>query len=190
MMTFLLIFILILNIVSIALIYHCLKNIENKEKMIFIVVGIAIIYILTSIVYWISTIGIEMSEVSEIGKNLITFLFVPINSLVILPLLAKSYIKLKFGNVDKKVFFNRGLVLSTIMLILLIIQCIYFKNIQVQVIDFVNRNLQIQQSNQINNINDNNINNLEDENTLNMTNKIENNDNIVNNKINSLINEM
>ena len=185
MMTFLLIFIFILNIVSIALVYHCLQGIENKEKMIFIVVGMAIIYILTSIVYWISTIGIEMGEVSEIGKDLITFLFVPINSLVILPLLAKSYIKLKFGSLDKRVFFNRGIVLATILLILLIIECIYFKNIQVQVVDFVKRNMQIQQNKEINN---NNLNNLENENTLNIINELE--ANIVDNQVNNLTNEI
>ena len=69
-------------------------------------------YILTSIVYWFSTRGIEVTEVSERGKDLITFLFVPINGIIMLPLLAKSYNKLKYGNLDKSVFLKRGAVLE------------------------------------------------------------------------------
>ena len=43
--------------------YRCLVNSDRKEKLIFIAAGTALMYILTSIVYWISTRGIEMTEV-------------------------------------------------------------------------------------------------------------------------------
>ena len=89
-MTFILFFILILNVVAIVLTYHCLTSIEQKDKIIFIAVGIAIIYGLTSFAYWISTKDVAIKEVAETGKNYITFLFVPINSLIVLPLIAKS----------------------------------------------------------------------------------------------------
>ena len=95
-------------------------------------------YIITSIVYWFSTRGIEVTEVSERGKDLITFLFVPINGIIMLPLLAKSYSKLKYGNLDKNVFLKRGIVLAVILLIVLIIECIYFKNIQQEVVNMLN----------------------------------------------------
>ncbi len=48
-------FMLFLNVVAILLIYYCLENTDKKEKLIFIGVSIAIMYILTSFVYWIST---------------------------------------------------------------------------------------------------------------------------------------
>lgn len=137
-MPIILLFILILNIVSIVLMYYSLGDLGKKEKLIYIVVGTAVMYIITSIVYWFSTRGIEVTEVSERGKDLITFLFVPINGIIILPLLAKSYSKLKYGNLDKNVFLKRGIVLAVILLIVLIIECIYFKNIQQEVVNMLN----------------------------------------------------
>mgnify|MGYP005782254553 FL=1 len=137
-MPIILLFILILNIVSIVLMYYSLGDLGKKEKLIYIVVGTAVMYIITSIVYWFSTRGIEVTEVSERGKDLITFLFVPINGIIMLPLLAKSYSKLKYGNLDKNVFLKRGIVLAVILLIVLIIECIYFKNIQQEVVNMLN----------------------------------------------------
>lgn len=139
-MILILFFILILNIVAIALIYYCLSNLDKKERIIFIAVGIAVIYALTSLVYWLSTKNIEIKEVSELGKNLITFLFVPINSIVILPILAKSYNKYKIGRLAPDKLRNRSIVLAVILLIILIIECSYFKDIQNSVVKLIEEN--------------------------------------------------
>lgn len=136
-MLIILLFIIILNIVSIALMYYCLDDTPKKEKIIFIVAGTAIMYVLTSIVYWISTRGIEVTEVSEKGKDLITFLFVPINGILILPIFSKSYYKYRQGSLDNRTFRGRGVVLAVLLLIILIIECIYFKNIQEQVVNMI-----------------------------------------------------
>ena len=171
-MPIILLFILILNIVSIVLMYYSLGDLGKKEKLIYIVVGTAVMYIITSIVYWFSTRGIEVTEVSERGKDLITFLFVPINGIIILPLLAKSYSKLKYGNLDKSEFLKRGIVLAVILLIVLIIECMYFKNIQQQVVNMLNAQENVQQDTVNNNVKEdieslNTVNaNSIDENTL------------------------
>ena len=136
-MIIIVLFILILNVVSILLMYKCLDLDTRKEKLIFIAAGIAIMYILTSIVYWISTKEIEITQVSERGKDLIIFLFVPINSLITLPLFAKSFSKYRNGKLDGKILRNRGLVLGILLLVLLIIECVYFKNIQQQVVNML-----------------------------------------------------
>ena len=139
-------FILILNIVSILLMYRSLNDRTPKEKLIYIAMGIAVMYILTSIVYWISTRNIEMTEVSDLGKDLIIFLFVPINGIIVLPLSARSYCKFKGGGISGTVLRNRGTVLGIILLILLIIECVYFENIQNQVVKMItDRNNQVQQ---------------------------------------------
>lgn len=136
-MLVILLFIIILNIVSIVLMYYNLGNLSKKEKLIFIAAGTAIMYILTSIVYWISTRSIEITEVSETGKDLIIFLFVPINGIIVLPLLAKSYNRNKIGSLKSNVLRNRGIVLGIVLVILLIIECSYFKNIQEQVVSLI-----------------------------------------------------
>ena len=133
-MTFILFFILVLNVVAIVLTYHCLTNMEQKDKIVFIAVGIAIIYGLTSFVYWISTKDIAIKEVSETGKNYITFLFVPINSLIVLPLIAKSYDKYKMGYLAKDKLRNRIIVLGIILIIVLVWERSYFSDIQNSII--------------------------------------------------------
>ena len=176
MMAVLLLFILIFNIVSIVLMYYCLGDIEKKEKIIFIAVGTGIMYILTSIVYWISTMGIEITEVSETGKNLITFLFVPVNGLIILPILAKSYAKLKYGNISNKVFANRILVLAVLLIIILIIECNYFRQIQEQVVNLIKNNDNIQQETNTNQLSDktnnNSLDNLDNQITEDVVNEV------------------
>ena len=134
------IFILIINVVTITLVYYCLSDSLKKEKIIFIAVGIAIIYVLTSLVYWISTKDIKIKEVSETCKNLIIFLFVPINAIITLPIVAKSYNKYKMGTLKKDKFRNRIIVIGGMLLIVLIIECSYFKNIQNGVIQLIEKN--------------------------------------------------
>lgn len=130
-------FILILNVVSILLMYKCLGIESKKEKLIFVVMGTALMYILTSIIYWISTKDIQMTEVSERGKDLIIFLFVPINAILTLPLFAKSFSKFRDGRIDGKILRNRGVLLIILLAIILIFECIYFKNIQQQVVNMI-----------------------------------------------------
>lgn len=176
-MAVLLLFILIFNIVSIVLMYYCLGDIEKKEKIIFIAVGTGIMYILISIVYWISTMGIEITEVSETGKNLITFLFVPVNGLIILPILAKSYVKLKYGNISNKVFANRILVLAVLLIIIFIIECNYFRQIQEQVVNLIKNNANIQQETNTNQLSDetnnNSLDNLDNQITEDVVNEVD-----------------
>lgn len=143
-MLLILFFIIVLNIVAIALTYYCLSDVEKREKLIFIAIGVAIIYVLTSFVYWISTKDVAMKVVSELGKNLITFLFVPINGIIVLPILAKSCAKYKTGRLDLDKLKNRTLVLVMILAILLIVECMYFKEIQNRVVAMVEKNQQEQ----------------------------------------------
>lgn len=173
-------FILILNIVSILLIYRCLTGVEKKERFIFLAAGIAIMYMLTSFVYWISTRNVEITQVSQTGKDLITFLFVPINGILILPLLAKSYAKYRVRNLSKKILINRGIVLGVFLLILLVIECIYFKNIQDGVVNLIKeQNLYQKEAEQNdsnvtdeNSISTNDIANQIEVNTINETNEV------------------
>ena len=145
-MTLILVFIIVLNIIAIALTYYCLSDLEKKDKVIFIAVCVAIIYMLTTFVYWISTKSIAVKEVSDLGKNLITFLFVPINTLVVVPLFAKSYNKYKTGFLAFDKLKNRGIVLGAILLIILVIECFYFKNVQNTVITLIEKNQQTRQN--------------------------------------------
>jgi len=182
-MTLILFFILILNVIAIVLTYYCLSNLEKKERTIFIAVGVAVIYILTSFVYWLSTKDIVIKEVSELGRNLLTFLFVPINALLTLPILAKSYNKYKIGSLASEHLRNRGIVLIILLCIILLIECSYFKEIQNGVITLIEENnqkkVQIIQ-NESNTILNNEIENEITNQIVNDTNNIIDSTNIIN----------
>ena len=123
--------ILALNLVAVFLTSHFLgKGIDKKTKGIFIVVGVATIYALVSFVYWISTKDIDLGASGKIGQNLVTFTFVPVNAIIMLPFLANSYKLLQAGKLKLVPFRNRCIVLAIVLIILLIIEFFYFKDIQ------------------------------------------------------------
>lgn len=206
-MGLILFFILILNIVAIILTYHCLSDLEQKEKMIFIAVGIALMYVVTSIVYSLSAKEIAIKEVSETGKNLITFLFVPINALVILPIFAKSYEKYKIGTLTGAHLRNRGILLGVILFIILIVEFSCFKDVQNGVVKQLQRKyekrVEVIQKDQLNNENSNNstqveapiitehnVTNEEDSTVKEKTNEVNVNSSIGNQMKDNTINEM
>lgn len=141
MLVFIYLCILLLNLVAITLTYHCLgKNMDKKEKGIFIIVGIAIMYMLVTFVYWISSKNINLEVESDIGKNLITFTFVPVNAIIVLPFLANSYKHWKDGKVKSQQFRNRCILISVVLIIALVIEFFYFQNIQNGILAILNSN--------------------------------------------------
>jgi hypothetical protein len=141
MILFIYLCILALNAVAIFLMYRFLgTNIEKKEKWIFIAVGIAFMYMLVSFVYWLSTKDIDLGTNSNLASNFITFTFVPVNSILILPFLASSYRYWKEGRLKPEKFRNRIILAVIILLIVLVIEFFYFQDIQNGILSLVQAN--------------------------------------------------
>ena len=131
--------ILVLNILAIFLTYKFLGNdTEKKERWIFIIVGFAVMYMLVSIVYWLSTKNIDLGLAAPTAKNLITFAFVPVNGIVALPFMARTYYYFKTGKLQQDKFKNRMILAIAILFIVLIIEFFYFKNIQTGILNIIN----------------------------------------------------
>lgn len=138
MVIFIYLCILILNIVAIFMTYKFLgEDLEKKEKSIFIIVGVAIMYMLVSLIYWLSTKNINLGATNEMGKNFIIFTFVPINSMIVLPFLASSYKYFKQGRLKTQNFKNRIILISVILIIVLILEFFYFKDIQNSILNML-----------------------------------------------------
>ena len=141
MILFIYLCILALNAVAIFLMYRFLgTNIEKKEKWIFIAVGIAFMYMLVSFVYWLSTKDIDLGTNSNLASNFITFTFVPVNSILILPFLASSYRYWKEGRLKPEKFRNRIILAVIILLIVLVIEFFYFQDIQNGILSLIQAN--------------------------------------------------
>lgn len=80
MLLFIYLCILVLNVVAVYLVYRFLgTQLEKKEKWIFIIAGVAIMYLIVTAVYGISTKDIDLGKAASTTRNLITFAFVPVN---------------------------------------------------------------------------------------------------------------
>ena len=126
---FLIIAILITNLIALLIVYQILKKIPKKEILIFMAASVTTVYILVSIVYALSGIGVE-EAVHENAKNMIIYLFVPVNVIAFVPFIAIQYRKLKEKNPDYKKIANRIAIAISIFIVALIAEFFYFKNIQ------------------------------------------------------------
>lgn len=164
------IFIFLANLVAILLLYYSWnKNFDKKNRALYTMIGIGVMYIGILIIYWLSSIGIDSSKVSESSRNMITFAFVPVNTIIILPFLVRSYGKVKYNEMKMSKFQKRVTIMAILILIIFISEFFYFRNVQKQILDMAN------QSNVANSQSANNTDNIENNSTENYNNTLTNN---------------
>lgn len=138
MVIFIYLCILVLNAVAIFMINKFLgTEFDKKEKLTFIIVGIAIMYVTVYFVYWLSTKGVDLGTYKETGKNFIIFTFVPINAIVVLPFCASSYKYFSQGRLKQQNLRNRIILICAVLIIVLVIEFFYFKDIQNGVLNMI-----------------------------------------------------
>lgn len=150
---YLMIAILLANIIAIAIVYQFIKKIEKKEKLIFIAISVALMYILISIVYWFSGFGID-EKVHETSKSFVVYLFVPVNVILFIPYFASQYMKLKLKQIKIEKFANKLSTLLVLLIVVLVAEYFYFRNIQENIKTMndtqnVTQNTQIETQNEI-----------------------------------------
>lgn len=121
--------IVFINAFAVALVYQFIKKLSSKEKLIFIAISLAIHYILITIVYWLSSFGVDKKVVDE-ASQFIIYMFVPINTILTIPFIANAYYKLKKNKLSKKKFTNRCILMLLLGIVILIIEYFYFQYIQ------------------------------------------------------------
>lgn len=121
--------ILFVNAIAITLVYQFIKKLPKMEKIIFIGISFAIMYVAVSISYWISSFGIE-ENVNEALKSFIIYIFVPVNVIILVPFVARKYYKWRQNEIDKESLIKRIIIVSIIGVIILSVETIYFKQIK------------------------------------------------------------
>ena len=132
---FIILGILIANVIAVVLTYHFAKTLDKKEKVIFIAIAIAINYVVVSIIYALSSIGIEQT-VSSAAKTFVTYMFVPVNMIILMPVIANTYCNLKLKNIKRDKLQKRLIIIGIISIILIIFEFFYFKNIQLNIANY------------------------------------------------------
>lgn len=120
---------LIVNAIAILLIYQFVKKLPRMDKLLFIAVSYAILYFGVIIIYWISGFGID-SQINDAAKDFVTYLFVPVNVILLIPFVANKFAKMRNNEISKRDFYERLIKVVFVGVIILVIECVYFKNMK------------------------------------------------------------
>ena len=131
-MAFIITISIVMYLINIAWTWKNLGELEKSKKVIFIVIGLVAIYIITTIVFFISQKGVqyENEESMRTIKNVLVAVFAGINGIVLLPQMAKILDNAKEGEIEKNQLINRIILWIIILLICLIFECGYMKDTQ------------------------------------------------------------
>lgn len=126
-------------------------------------IAFGIMYILTLIIYFFSSLGINNENVSESSRNLITFTFVPINTIVLLPILIRSFNNKKTNKITMEQLNRTTIIMIIIAIALIIIEFFSFKNIQKGIIQIFNERQNEANMNLVNVLEETNIDTINNE---------------------------
>ena len=126
---YIMIAVLLANIIAIAIVYQFIKKLDKKQKIVFIAISVALMYILISIAYWFSGFGVD-ETIHEASKSFVLYLFVPVNVILFVPYFASQYMKLKSRKIKIEKFANKLSILIVLLIVVLIMEYFYFRNIQ------------------------------------------------------------
>lgn len=120
--------------------WHNLGNIEKPKKVITIIVSVFVIYIVTLIIFNISKNNITYvaQEGMEAVKNILVLLFTMVNSLILMPLLARILNKISENDIKYSDARKSFIIIFIIFLIVIIFECGYLKDIQQGIINIYN----------------------------------------------------
>ena len=106
-----------------------LKGTELKTIIITCTTLILLMFIISNIIYGIGNMGI-IGEIANKSKNMILLVLMPINMMIIASPIALQINKAQSKEIEKEEFSKKIITLVLIDIAILIVECIYIKNIQ------------------------------------------------------------
>lgn len=143
---------IILWFVLISWVWKVLRTVDDiPKKIIIIIVSISLMLFITFIIFSISKIGIDYTQIQSYDKldnntnkkvvayirKMILMLFTPINGMLCLPSLFNLVNDIRIDKENKNIEKNKkkAIIIAVIFFIAIIIELNYFKNIQNGVIE-------------------------------------------------------
>lgn len=78
-------------------------------------------------------------EAVEASRDMITFTFVPVNAIILIPFLVRSFNQRKNNEITIEQLNKRAIIVFIIAVVLIIGEFFYFRNIEKGIIDIVNQ---------------------------------------------------
>ena len=131
----------LLFVVYIVWTWNSTKEFEDQKiRIAYLLVGTLFIAMVTLIIFVVSKIGVNYPKKEMIGQvqKIVLLVFNPINGFVILTQFSSVFQQIRSGMVSKDKMDKKIKRLLIIFAILIIIECIYFKNVQYGIIKIIN----------------------------------------------------
>ena len=139
-MTIIVIVAIIIYAILITWCWHNLGRIENSKKIIYILVGMIIIFIITNIVYSISKVNIQYPEqqMESTIQNMLVLVFTALNGLIVMPYIAKQLDRIREKEIEKEKFTKKMILLLIVFILCLILESGYLKDTQLGILEIYN----------------------------------------------------
>ena len=128
--------IFVANLIAILAVYFSIsKRTDSKTRLINTMIGIGAAYIVTRLAFALSTIGLNLENVTQVSKDYLVFAFVPVNALIVEPFIIRSYYKTKEKELSQEKFSKRVIAVAIIVVCLVIGEIVAFRNMQVNIMN-------------------------------------------------------
>ena len=123
---------IIIYLILILWTWQNLGDISKAKKIGIIVIGICILYVITLMIFQISSreINYESSEIQSSIRNTLVTIFAGINGIIVMPQIGKIIDKVKQNDIKKQEIQKRITILLIIIVICFIFESGYMKDTQ------------------------------------------------------------
>lgn len=131
----------LLFVVYIVWTWNSTKEFEDQKiRIAYLIVGTLFIAMVTLIIFLVSKIGVNYPKKEMVGQvqKIVLLVFTPINGFVVLTQFSSVFQQIRSGMVSKEEMDKKIKTLLIVFTILIIIECIYFKNVQYGIIKIIN----------------------------------------------------
>lgn len=131
----------LLFVVYIVWTWNSTKEFEDQKiRIAYLIVGTLFIAMVTLIIFLVSKIGVNYPKKEMVGQvqKIVLLVFTPINGFVVLTQFSSAFQQIRSGMVSKEKMDKKIKTLLIVFTILIIIECIYFKNVQYGIIKIIN----------------------------------------------------
>ena len=139
-MTIIVIIAIVIYAILVTWCWHNLGRIEKSKKIIYIIIGMIIIFIITNIVYSISKADVSYPEekIECTVRNTLLLVFTALNGLIVMPYIAKQLDRIREKEIEKEKFTKKMVLLLIVFILCLILESGYLKDTQLGILEIYN----------------------------------------------------
>lgn len=131
-MTLVIVTAIIIYVILIAWTWQSLGSIEKTKKIVFILVGIVLMYLVTLVVFGTTKgdIDYQNMEIQSSIQNVIVAICTGINGMIVLPQIGKIVDQINENQIEKEQLIKKCLILIVVFIVCLIFESGYMRDTQ------------------------------------------------------------